>query len=159
MTQRGKPVDLEKNRHRWDLDFIGSQMPPPEAVKAGKVKPLSDEDRRTLVRWIDLGCPIDLDYDPQHPEARGLGWMLDDNRPTLTLTLPAPGKNAELARLLVGMHDYGTGLDQKSFTVIADFPMDAVPAGQNLAGRFKLKSQGVWEFRWRSRSRSCRAAS
>ena len=46
-------------------------MPPPEAVagtyagpngKKIKVAPLSDEDRLTLVRWIDLGCPIDLDY-------------------------------------------------------------------------------------------------
>ena len=44
-------------------------MPPPNAV-AGKyvgprgekiqVAPLSDEDRRTLVRWIDLGCPINF---------------------------------------------------------------------------------------------------
>ena len=31
--------------------------------KAGKVQPLTDEDRRTICRWIDLGCPIDLDYD------------------------------------------------------------------------------------------------
>ena len=43
-------------------------MPPPDAVKAGKVAPLTDEDRRTLVRWIDLGCPIDLDVRPE--EAR-----------------------------------------------------------------------------------------
>jgi hypothetical protein len=72
--------------------------------------------------------------------------MLDDNRPTLALTLPAAGKNAELTRLLVGMHDYGSGLDMKSFSVTADFPIDGVPAGQDLAGRFKPKSQGVWEL-------------
>ncbi len=147
LVQRGQKVDLEKNRSRWDLDFTGSAMPPPEAVKEGKVKPLSDEDRRTLLRWIDLGCPIDLDYDPQHPKARGYGWMLDDNRPTLALTLPAAGKNAELTRLLVGMHDYGSGLDMKSFTVTADFTIDGVPAGQNLAERCRAKSQGVWELR------------
>ena len=45
-----------------DRDYSGSIMPPPEAVKKGKVQPLSDEDRRTIVRWIDLGCPIDLDF-------------------------------------------------------------------------------------------------
>src|SRR5262249_3988856 len=67
LVQRGKPVDLDKNRSRWDLDFVGTQMPPPDAVKEGKVKALSDEDRRTLLRWIDLGCPIDLDYDAKHP--------------------------------------------------------------------------------------------
>jgi mono/diheme cytochrome c family protein len=147
LVQHGQPVDLNKNRSRWDLDYVGSLMPPPEAVKEGKVKPLSDEDRRTLVRWIDLGCPIDLDCDPQHPEARGYGWMLDDNRPTLTLPLPAAGKNADLARLLVGMHDYGSGVDLKTFTVTADFALDGVPAGQNLAEKFRPKSQGVYELR------------
>lgn len=45
--------------------------------------PLSDEDRRTLVHWIDLSCPIDLNYDPTQPDQCGYGWMLDDNRPTL----------------------------------------------------------------------------
>jgi len=62
---RGKPVpnvdykDEQKLRY-WirdnvvDVDYQGSAMPPPEAVKSGKVKPLSDEDRLTLVRWIDL---------------------------------------------------------------------------------------------------------
>ena len=55
-------------------------MPPARAVEAGKVRPLIDEDRRTIVRWIDLGCPIDLDHDPEHPQRRGRGWMLDDQR-------------------------------------------------------------------------------
>ena len=147
LVQRGQKVDLQKNRHRFDVDYTGSPMPPPEAVKAGKVKPLSDEDRRTLVRWIDLGCPIDLDYDPKNPEARGHGWMLDDNRPTLALTYPRAGANAELSRLLVGTHDYGTGLDRDSFTVVADFEVEDVPAGQNLAARFAERSQGVWELK------------
>ena len=57
---------------------------------------LTDEDRLTLVRWIDLGCPIDLDYDPTNPKQRGYGWMLDDQRPTLTLTSPKAGANPPL---------------------------------------------------------------
>ena len=36
--------------------------------QAIKVPPLSDEDKLTLVRWIDIGCPIDRDYDPKQPE-------------------------------------------------------------------------------------------
>ena len=44
----------------------GGHVSAPERQKI-KVAPLSDEDRRTIVRWIDLGCPIDLDYDPAHP--------------------------------------------------------------------------------------------
>jgi hypothetical protein len=154
---KGKPIpNTSRNRDRADLDFTGSVMPPPAAVagtytgpdgKKVKVAPLSDEDRRTIVRWIDLGCPIDLDYDPKQPERCGYGWMCDDNRPTLTLTYPRAGKNADLMRILVGMHDYGTGLDLKSFQVVADFTGDGVAAGEDLAGRFRVKSPGVWELR------------
>jgi hypothetical protein len=132
-----------------DIDLTGSVMPPPEAVKAGKVQPLSDEDRRTLVRWIDLGCPIDLDpdYQPAYPKSRSLGWMGDDLRPTLTLTDPQAGTNPPLRRLLVGMVDAYTGLDLGSFQVVADFPVDGVAAGENLAARFKPTTPGVWELK------------
>jgi hypothetical protein len=147
LMQRGEKVDLQKNRHRYDLDFTGSPMPPPDAVRDGKVKPLSDEDRRTLVRWVDLGCPIDLDYDAKAPERRGYGWMLDDNRPTLSVTLPRAGNNAGLNRILIGMHDYYTGIDRDSFQVVADFPIDDAVAGQNLGERFKNVAQGVWELK------------
>ena len=71
------------------------------------------------MRWIDLGCPIDLDHDASRPEAAGYGWMLDDQRPTLTLTLPRAGANPPLARILVGMYDSG-GLVLDSFQVLAN---------------------------------------
>jgi hypothetical protein len=156
LAWKGRPVEVSKFRHRADVDFTGSVMPPPDAVAGPyvgrdgqkvKVAPLTDDDRRTLVRWIDLGCPLDLGYDPARPEARGYGWMCDDNRPILTLTYPRAGANDELTRILVGMHDYYTGLDPDSFQVVADFPVDGVQAGQNLAARFKPKSQGIWEWR------------
>jgi Hydrazine synthase alpha subunit middle domain len=153
---KGRPVaNTPHNRGRSVVGYTGSIMPPQDAVagtyigpdgKKIKVAPLSDEDRRTIVRWIDLGCPIDLDYDPAKPQERGYGWMQDDNRPTLTLTYPRAGANGPLTRILVGMHDYETGLDRESFRVVADFPVDDVPAGQNLASRFKAKTPGVWEL-------------
>jgi len=121
-------------------------MPPPEAVKAGKVKPLTDEDRRTLVRWIDLGCPIDRYTDPKNPQKRALGWMLDDQRPTLTLTYPRARVNKPLTRFLVGMYDYGTGLDLDSFHVVADFPVDGLPAGTDLAKQFRALPDSRWEL-------------
>jgi hypothetical protein len=135
--------------------FKGSIMPPPKAVagtyvgpdgKKIKVAPLTDEDRRTLVRWIDLGCPIDHDFDPRHPDRRGKGWMLDDQRPTLTLTYPRAGVNPPLTRVLVGMHDYNSGLDMSSFQVVADFSLAGAAARENLAKNFKPKSDGVWEL-------------
>jgi hypothetical protein len=154
---KGQPVpDTPQNRERIQIAYTGGIMPPPEAVAGTylgpdgskiKVAPLTDEDRRTLVRWIDLGCPIDLDYDPANPAERGHGWMLDDQRPTLTLTYPRPGANPELTRILVGMHDYYTGLDMDSFEVVANFEVDGVKPGENLAARFRETSEGVRELK------------
>jgi hypothetical protein len=147
LVLKGQPVDEKRNRARWDLDYTGSIMPPPKAVAAGKVKPLTDEDRRTILRWIDLGCPIDLDYNPARPKDRGFGWMLDDNRPVLSVTYPKAGRNKSLIRILIGAHDYYTGLNNDSLTITADFPIGDVPAGTNLASRAKLVSKGVWEIK------------
>jgi hypothetical protein len=156
LAWKGQPVDVQKYKARADLDFVGSAMPPSEAVagtyaapdgRTVKVAPLTDEDRRTLVRWVDLGCPIDLDYDADRPDRRGHGWMCDDNRPVLTLTEPRAGENKELSRFLVGMHDYYSGLDMGSFRVVADFPVDGAAAGTDLSPRFRQKSQGVWELK------------
>ncbi len=148
--------DPKKQAPAFSVTSTGSVMPPPAAVagtyvgpggKKVKVAPLTDEDRRTIVRWIDLGCPIDLDHDPAQPQRRGYGWMCDDQRPTLTLTYPRAGHNPELTRLLVGMHDYYSGLDLASFRMTADFPLDGVAPGEDLAPRFRPKSEGVWELR------------
>ncbi len=141
----GQPIEnTHANRDRSDLDYRGQVMPPPQAVADGKAQALSDEDRLTLVRWIDLGCPIDRDFDPSAPAARGFGWMADDKRPTLTLNAPRRGANASLRQIVVGMHDYYSGLDRDSFSVVADCEIDGVAAGQNLAGRFRPRSPGVW---------------
>ena len=99
------------------------------------------------MRWIDLGCPIDLDRDPGE---RGKGWFFGDQRPTLTMSYPVAGANAELSRILVSMHDYGSGLDPESFTVSADFELDGVSPGENLACKFKAKSAGVWDLTLKS---------
>jgi len=157
MQWHGKPIpDTPANRNLADLDYNGHACPPADAVAGRyaapdgttiKVEPLSDEDRMTFVRWIDLGCPIDLDFDPGHPDARGYGWMCDDTRPTLTLTSPRPGNNPPVSRVLVGMFDYYSGLDEQTFTATADFAIDDVPAGQNLAGRFHRIGDGVWEWK------------
>jgi hypothetical protein len=162
----GKPVpkvdynDEQKLRY-WirdnvlDIDYAGSVMPPPEAVagtykgpdgKLVKVAPVTDEDRRTIVRWIDLGCPIELDPDYPAKSPRSFGWFGDDQRPTLTLTYPSPGRNPALSRILIGMHDAYTGLDLDSFEVFADFPIGDMPAGKNLAPKFRTKHPGVWEM-------------
>lgn len=156
LVYQGKPYKVEQfNQRLINLAYSGGRMPPPEAVagtflgedgKAIKVPPLSDEDRLTLVRWIDLGCPIDFAFDPAHPEAAGRGWLEDDSRPTLTVMRPQPGANSPLTGFVIGMFDYESGLDQGTFTVTADVPIDGIPAGEDLAPRFKATSTGVWEM-------------
>src|SRR5207244_7926454 len=84
LRYKGKPAaDTPQHRELAQVGHTGGVMPPPEAVAgtyagpAGrkiKVAPLSAEDRLTLVRWIDLGCPIDLTYDAACPAQRGRGW-------------------------------------------------------------------------------------
>jgi len=144
---RGK-VSEQTRLYLGDVDYTGSVMPPPKAVEAGKAAPLSDEDRRTIVRWIDLGCPIDLDpdYDPAAPTASN-GYLADDQRPTLTLTHPSRGDNSRLAWLLIGMHDYESGLDLGSLSVTADFAVNGAPPGENLAERLTALSGNRWELR------------
>jgi hypothetical protein len=157
LRHKGKPVpDTPRNRELAHVGYTGGVMPPPAAVAGDyvgpdgrkiKVAPLTAEDRLTLVRWIDLGCPIDLYFDPAKPRERGHGWMLDDQRPTLTLTYPRAGRNDSLTRILVGMHDHDTGLDLNSFQVVADFPVEGRAAGENLAKKFQHVAQGVWELK------------
>jgi hypothetical protein len=154
MMKAGQVVPLEKNRSNWDLDYVGSQMPPPEAVtgayksddgKTIKVPPLSDEDRRTIARWIDLGCPIDLDLSPVDPD-KPFGWFCDDQRPTLTLNHPAT-RVEQLDRLQIGMYDYGPGLNAESLSVTADVELDGVAAGSELADKFKSSAEQVWQWK------------
>jgi hypothetical protein len=148
MRHKGKLVETTPHvREIAHIGYTGSEMPPRQAVRDGKVKALTEEDRLTLVRWIDLGCPIDMDFDPKSPNERGHGWMLDDQRPTLTLTHPRLGVNESLDRIVVGMHDTDSGLDQNSFRVVADVAIDGVPAGENLAKKFRKVAQGVWEMK------------
>jgi hypothetical protein len=155
LVEHGRPLDVEKNKGRFDLDYTGSVMPPAEAV-AGTyrgpdgsnitVEPLSDEDKRTLVRWIDLGCPIDLDYDPARLERAGYGWMCDETPPTLTVTCPHAGQNPALSRILIGACDGYTGLDDKTLSLTADFAVDDLAPGAELAARLKPLSPGVWQL-------------
>ena len=87
------------------------------------------------MRWIDLGCPIDLDYDPKKPAKTGL--RLDARRPAADADAHArrrPARTRRSTRILVGMHDYGTGLDAASFAVIADFAVDGVARGSEPGG-------------------------
>jgi hypothetical protein len=136
----------KKGEKKIEPLFEGSMMPPPEAVKAGKVKALSDEDRLTLIRWIDLGCPIDLTHEPGK-KTGSEGWFADRTLPTLMVAYPKAGENRELSRIVIGMDDRYAGLDRESFRVVAEFAIDGVEAGKDVASKFTAKGDGVWELK------------
>ena len=160
-----KGEKFEKQRHYFDIDYTGSQMPPKAAIegtykgpdgKPIRVEPLTDEDRRTITRWIDLGCPIDLDarYVDDKDDVRAaakakpFGWFGDDNRPVLSLTYPAAGTSeTPLSRIVIGMYDYYTGLDEGSLSVTASVAINGVKPGEDLASLLKKTGDGIWELK------------
>ena len=144
---QGKRVETDWAKSRYDIDYIGKQMPPLAAIegtfkgpdgKVIKVAPLSDEARRTIVRWIDLGCPINLDSQ--------YGWFLDDDRPVITLAEPAPDHTGQLKLLRIGVDDYGSGLDVKSLEVTSSVAINGIEPGKNIASLFKQDGSGVWQL-------------
>ncbi len=117
-----------------DLDYTGTIMPPPGSGVPG----LSEDEKRTIARWIDLGCPID-------PDQGAYGWFLDDLRPALAVTLPRPGWNSgELGSLLIGAADADSGLADGSLSITADVPMAGRAAGVELADLATSVGDGIW---------------
>lgn len=120
------------DRNDADLDFSGSIMPPPPAT------PLSEDEKRLFVRWIDLGAPIDTG-NPDY------GWHLDDLRPTLTVSRPRPGLNRDQVReIRLGAADANSGIDVASLSLRADFALAGRAPGSELADLLVEVEQGVW---------------
>ena len=117
-----------------DLDFTGTIMPPP----GSGVPALSDDEKRMIARWIDLGCPIDVGQG-------AYGWFLDDLRPALDVTLPRPGWNSgELGSLLIGAADADSGLAPGSLSITADIAMAGRNPGAELADLATVAGDGIW---------------
>jgi hypothetical protein len=134
-----KTLPAGTNPNSADIDFVGTIMPPPKS----DVPKLTAHEKLTIARWIDLGCPISR----QGEGYSDRGWFLDELRPTLTLSAPRAGQNATVEQITIGMHDYYTGLDLESLEVVADFEIDGIAAGENLASHFEQTHSGVWSFK------------
>ena len=64
----------------------------------------------------------------------GVGWFLDDLRPTRTVSLPRAGDNPDpLTLIRFGMADNYSGLDLPTLSVTSDLPIAGRPAGAELA--------------------------
>jgi len=121
------------NASAADLDFSGLMMPPP----GSGVPPLSEDEKMTVARWIDLGAPIDWDES-------AYGWFLDDLRPALDVSLPRPGVNiGPLAMLRLGAADAHSGVDWTTLSISADFAVNGRAAGVELADLAQDAGDGI----------------
>jgi len=122
-----------------DLDFTGTIMPPP----GSGVPALSEDEKMTIARWIDLGAPINGGSNGTSP----WGWFLDEVRPTLTVSVPRAGDNASpLKRVVLGVADANTGLEPGSLSLVADVPLAGRAAGQDLADLLVPLGDGRYEL-------------
>ena len=124
--------------NRADIDYVGTIMPPPNSG----VPPLTEEEKMLFARWVDLGAPI------SQPGRDGVDWFADESRPTLTVSSPRAGVNStKVDEIRIGLHDYYTGLDMSSFSVITNLPVNGQPGGTELAGLFQQTEDHVWTLR------------
>ncbi len=127
------------NPNDADLDFVPSNAHP-----VGGTPGLSRQDLMTFARWIDLGAPIDTAATRGNP---GMGWFLDDLRPTLTISSPRPNLNDVMPDVIrIGLADAYTGIDLDSFQVSASFAVSGRLAGQQLADLAAQVAPGVYEI-------------
>ena len=120
-----------------DLDFTGTMMPPPGSGAPA----LSEDEKMTFARWVDLGCPISS----KDPILQSMGWFTDALKPTLTLTSPRAGSNSQsLSAIQIGMFDSYSGLNAGSLSVTANFPVNGQSPGAELGPLFVETGDHIW---------------
>ena len=123
-----------------DLDYSGTQMPPPSSGAA-----LTWEERMKIARWVDLGAPIDLTGIIQETGGGGFaGYLEDDIRPTLSLVPSVSRATAagSISRFVIGAYDLESGLDPGTLSVTLNRSVGAVAAGTNLAAERRIVEGG-----------------
>jgi len=141
-TVPGNPATLPAgaDRNAADLDYTGTEMPP-----AGSgVPPLTEDEKITFARWVDLGCPINTG-ELTSAQDGALGWFLDENRPTLAVSSPRPNINAgPFTEIRIGLADAYTGVNGGTLSVKADFPVNGRAAGAELSDLAASAAPGVF---------------
>ncbi len=91
---------------------------------------LSDKEKRTIARWVDMGGPIDF------PQTNGFGYTDDSQLPIINLSSPTFGTNERDIDVIFGLHDTKSGIDEESLKVSFEY------VNQNNKG--KLVIENVW---------------
>jgi hypothetical protein len=104
----GERLDGRTNAERSDdLDYARGTCPSPAT--------LTSDEKGLITRWIDIGCPIDLD-DGTRPRLR---YAQDNLVPVMTVRLEDAGG---VVRLRVGLLDLESGIDPGSLDVRIEVP-------------------------------------
>ena len=97
----GERLDGRTNAERGDdIDFAGHPAIPG----------ITDVEKRTIARWVDLGSPIDF------PQTDGMGYTDDYQLPVVNIYTPRSGANSS-TQLKVGFNDAKSGLDWSTLEV------------------------------------------
>ncbi len=124
------------NPNEADLDYVPSAAHP-----AGGMTALTMAEKMTVARWIDLGAPIDLSVIRGNP---GMGWFLDDLKPTLTISAPRPNVNPGPVQLLrLGLADGHSGIDLSTLSIQANFVVNGRPAMSELSDLAVTSGDGI----------------
>lgn len=127
------------NANEADIDFVASTAHP-----AGGMSSLTMDEKMTVARWIDLGAPIDLAVIRDNP---GLGWFLDDLKPTLTISSPRPNFNPNPINLIrFGVIDAYTGIDLTSLSIKANFVVNGRPIETELSDLAVETTDGIFQI-------------
>lgn len=78
---------------------------------AHPIMSLTDIEKRTISRWVDMGGPIDF------PQTDGFGYTDDSQLPIIHLSSPFFGENKRDIDVIFGLHDVKTGIDEKSIKI------------------------------------------
>lgn len=114
-----------------DIDYTGTLMPPVDSSLT-----LSNAEKMTIARWIDLGAPIELDST--------YGWFFDDLRPTLTISLPRADSSGPVDAIRFGVSDANSGIASGSISVKADLAIAGRPPGMELVDLFGVSGNGIY---------------
>ncbi len=91
---------------------------------------LSDAEKRTIARWVDLGSPIDF------PNTNGFGYTDDNQLPIINVFTPKRGYNETLSNWTIGVIDSKSGIDistlQVSYTPVSDTGVSGTPVSINI---------------------------
>jgi hypothetical protein len=128
------------NPNEADIDFTGTIMPP---VGSG-VPPLTIDQKITIARWIDLGCPINFGAESGHGS---FGWFMDDLRPSLNVNQPRPGQNSSVvSEIRFGAGDTYKGIDASTFSITSDLSINGRNPGDELSDLAQSVAPGVYSI-------------